>query len=139
MSTLFYAKFSVPGHVVKKNNRPIFKRGARAFLGKSPRLISAEDYMLMMIKRAGHEQGLTQPITSYISASFRFYFSDFHSKKKVMRKTLPDLSNLVQLPEDVLTKAGIIEDDRLIMSLDGSRRLPGLIDVIEITLTRFVE
>jgi len=35
----------------------------------------------------------------------------------------PDLSNLYQLPEDVMQKAGIIEDDQQIESHDGSRRV----------------
>lgn len=34
----------------------------------------------------------------------------------------PDLSNLYQLPEDVLQRVGIIEDDQQIWSHDGSRR-----------------
>lgn len=36
---------------------------------------------------------------------------------------LPDLSNLYQMPEDLLQYAGVIEDDRLIAGHDGSRRV----------------
>ena len=36
---------------------------------------------------------------------------------------IPDLSNLAELPADSLTKAGVISDDRIIESLDGSRRV----------------
>ena len=36
---------------------------------------------------------------------------------------LPDLSNLYQMPEDLLEQAGIIEDDNQIESHDGSRRI----------------
>jgi Holliday junction resolvase RusA-like endonuclease len=36
---------------------------------------------------------------------------------------IPDLSNLYQAPEDLLQNAGVIEDDSLIESHDGSRRI----------------
>ena len=41
-----------------------------------------------------------------------------------MSMKLGDLSNLIQMPEDALQKAGVIKDDALIVSYDGSRKLP---------------
>jgi len=52
------------------------------------------------------------PIQSYIEVSFIFYVKD--NRKR-------DLVNLCQAPCDLLQKAGIIENDYLIISLDGSR------------------
>ena len=37
--------------------------------------------------------------------------------------TLPDASNLYQLPEDALQAAGVLADDRQVESHDGSRRV----------------
>lgn len=38
--------------------------------------------------------------------------------------SMPDLSNLLQGPEDALQEAGILADDALIRSHDGSRAIP---------------
>ncbi len=78
-------------------------------------------------------------ITDPIHVCFKFIFNDFFTKKNEQRRTLPDLSNLVQLPEDVLQKAGIIQNDSQIMSLDGSRRLPGSSNYLEIYIWKFIE
>ena len=47
----------------------------------------------------------------------------FYGSWKSGGGNVPDLSNLVELPQDCLTKAGIITDDRIIESLDGTRRV----------------
>lgn len=52
------------------------------------------------------------PIKSYVEVSFIFYVKD--NRKR-------DLVNLCQAPCDLLQKAGIIENDYLVASLDGSR------------------
>ena len=52
------------------------------------------------------------PITDYIQVSFLFYCID--NRKR-------DLINLIQCPADLLQQAGIILNDYLISSLDGSR------------------
>ena len=52
------------------------------------------------------------PITSYVQVSFIFYVKDLRKR---------DLINLIQAPADLLQKAGIIENDCLIINLDGSK------------------
>ena len=52
------------------------------------------------------------PISTPIQASFIFYCID--NRKR-------DLCNLIQCPADLLQQAGIIANDNLIVSLDGSR------------------
>lgn len=54
-----------------------------------------------------------------------------------MRKTIGDLSNLYQLPEDCLEKAGIIANDTLIMAHDYSRRLPAEKNELEIYVLKY--
>jgi Holliday junction resolvase RusA-like endonuclease len=58
-------------------------------------------------------------------ALFKFYYPKerFFTKQRRPSLTLPDLSNLYELPQDALTKAGIIEDDWQIKSHDKSRIL----------------
>ena len=55
---------------------------------------------------------------------------------------LADLSNLIQSIEDALQRAGCIENDRLIRSLDGSRVYHGVNGNearFEVTLAPFIE
>ena len=55
------------------------------------------------------------PIIKPIQVSFIFYCKD--NRKR-------DLCNLIQCPADLLQQAGIILNDYLITSLDGSRIMP---------------
>ena len=55
---------------------------------------------------------------------------------------IADLSNLIQSVEDALQRAGCIENDRLIRSLDGSRVYHGVeagTERFEVTLCPFME
>ncbi len=136
---LFFARFPVISHVVKKNNRPIHRagRGGQSFLGKGPKLVKAENEMHKAFTYRKMEQAITKPFNCELHACFHFTFNDYWTKKNERRKTLPDLSNLIQLPEDMLQETGIIENDSLIMSLDGSRRLAGPTNYIEVWLWEY--
>jgi len=129
---LFFARFEVGSHVSKKNSRPILRnsRTNRPFLGKGKALTQAEQLMMLNIERS--KCNTSVPTSDDIHACFRFYFDDFYTKDVRRRKNLPDLSNLVELPQDILQKCGVIENDSQIVSLDGSRRLPGPQNIIEI-------
>ena len=122
--------FTIPGNCVSsKNSRPIFinkSTGAR-FIGKSKLL---KDYIdnglkeLNIQKRADirnlcfrksdpdWEGARDYPIGIDIQVTFKFYVQD---------KRKRDLVNLMQAPLDLLQKAGIISDDSIVKSLDGSR------------------
>jgi len=55
---------------------------------------------------------------------------------------IADLSNLIQSIEDALQRAGCIENDRLIRSLDGSRVYHGVNGTearFEVTLAPFID
>lgn len=115
-------------HITKKNHRPIFRsnRGkGKTFLGKSERLKGAENQYFIELTRQAEAQKITAPIDCPLWVVFLFYFSptDYFTKKGQISLTLPDLSNLYQLPEDCLQKAGVIKNDSLIHSHDLSRRL----------------
>lgn len=132
----FYVRVEVASHVSKKNSRPvrINPRTGKSFIGKNANLVAAENWLMLHFLRARNEARVKHPITSDVSVAFRFYFDDFYSKKGYRRKNLPDLSNLCQLPEDILQRAEIIQNDSQIISLDGSRRLPGPNNVLEVWL-----
>lgn len=130
----FYAKIPVKSHMVSKNRRPIRfnRKTGKPFLGKSGSLESAERHLQLHLMKARHDMNLCLPIRVDCHVALHFHFADFYTAKGLRRKTLPDLSNLIQIVEDSLQKSGIIENDNLITSLDGSRRLPGKDNFLEI-------
>lgn len=58
-------------------------------------------------------RNMTLPIRTPVNVCFTFYRATRH---------IVDLSNLYELPQDALQKAGILENDALIESHDGSRK-----------------
>jgi Holliday junction resolvase RusA-like endonuclease len=142
---LFQCSIEVENHAVKKNHRPFFKNKStgRMFLGKDQRLVNAENQLIRKLREAwfGRQafHGGPSRISEPVAVEFLFYFPKdvYFTKKGVKSKLLADLSNLYQLPEDCLQKAGILENDRDICSHDGSRRLVGDRFKLEITIRRF--
>jgi len=136
---LFHAEFTVPFHAVKKNGKSLYKNRAsgQMFVGSNKRVKEAEKEMCQILqlvkKRHTH---LNFPLTEDIHLEVIFTFKDYFTKHMVRRKTLPDLSNLIELPQDCLQKVGIIENDSQVCFLDGSRRKPGSENKIEIYLWR---
>lgn len=144
LSNKFICSFyiDVSAHLTKKNNRPIYRNGKSGalFLGKNLKLQSAERDMLMQMVKIRDQKKL-KTIDYPIWSVFRFIFprEKYFTKKGHRNKKLPDLSNLYQLPEDLLQKANIITDDNLISSHDFSRRVPGDKYLLEIHLLKFEE
>lgn len=120
-----HLRIPVQKHVSKKNNRPIW----RGRLGKSQNLLFAESHLqreLLKLKLQNKIKTINEPIHAIFL--FRFplqdlYLIDKETKQVRLKKTAGDLSNLYELPQDCLTKSGIIDDDSLITSHDLSRRL----------------
>lgn len=132
---LFKFATRVRKHWSIKNANKIRKAGNRYFIGKDQELLNDKEFLTLELKQAWKKDTITQPI----HAQFKFYFVDYYTKKGEMNKRLGDLSNIIQMPEDCLQAAGIIQDDALILSYDGSRKLPSDrdYDYIEITLSLF--
>lgn len=125
MKKLFHAVIPVDRHIVKKNSRPIW----RGRLGKSMALRNAENTLTLAIiqemKSIDNNQ-MNYPITTDVSAKITFYFPTkrFFTKEGKRNKKLPDISNLYELVQDCLQKAGVLFDDNQIDNHDGSRRKP---------------
>ena len=118
--------------MVKKNNRPIYKNKAtnKVFLGKSNKLVEAENHMISSLRQAWFNwpEFPKNPIAYPVNVKMVFFFNEqeFFTKKGNVSKHIPDLSNLYQLVEDCLQKASILENDHWIAGHDGSRRSPTL-------------
>ena len=122
--------FTISGNPVSsKNSRPIYinKSTGSRFIGKSQALRDYTDLGLYELDRQkkwdvrnlcfrksdpNWEGARDYPITIPIEIKFTFYCRD--NRKR-------DLVNLCQAPLDLLQKAGIISDDSIVKSLDGSR------------------
>ena len=135
---LFYANLEVPNHVTKKNGRPVFinKYTNKAVMGKTYKLKNAESSMKLQLRSIANKQHLYTAINEPIWVIFHFYFDNFYNKDGTINKKIPDLSNLYELPQDILQEAGIIHDDNLIHSHDLSRKLPGMHNKLEIFILR---
>jgi len=123
---VFHAKIEVPRHFSKKNSRPIFfnRKTGKRFLGKDLALSQAEDTLVSTLRQKARAQGITEPIGYDLHVRFLFFFDNYFTKSNARNKKIGDLSNLYLFPEDCLQKASIIENDSLICSHDGSRRMP---------------
>jgi Holliday junction resolvase RusA-like endonuclease len=126
--TLFECYFKVPRHASKKNNKRIRKnrRTGKYFVGTDDPEILLEKQLVQKLMIERLKKRIDKPITDRIIAKFTFFMpmTVYYTKKAAINLKIGDISNLYQMPEDALTKAGIIEDDTLIEGHDGSRRLP---------------
>ncbi len=132
----FHCRIKVESHLSKKNSRPIHtnRTTGKPFIGKGARLRAMEQWVILHLLKARQEKSGHLPIRGPVAACFRFYFSDYYRNDGYPRETMPDLSNLLELPQDALQAAGIIVNDNQVFSLDGSRRLPGKENVLEVFL-----
>lgn len=135
---LFKVVLKVDRHYAMKNRHVIrFNKGYnRRFISKDNACLSAQRKMILDLIKLKTET-IKEP---FINVKFVFHFPEtvFYTKKGTVNKKLPDLSNLYELPQDALTKAGIIEDDWLINGHNGSHRcaIKGNHFLLEIELSK---
>jgi len=128
---LFHARIEVGNHVVKKNGKTIKQRRNRAggfqkYIGNTQAQINAQDFLVLELRRRTADIGFGEPLTNSLWAMFLFFYPKdrFFTRDGKLSRKLPDLSNLYELPQDALQKAGVIKNDNLIRSHDLSRILP---------------
>jgi Holliday junction resolvase RusA-like endonuclease len=124
---LFYAKFQVPYHGIKKNNKQIARNRAtgQAFIRSSDKALFAKKWLNQKLIAERLKQRIDM-ITTDVVAEFIFHFPEtlFFTKKGLRSKTLSDLSNLYEMAQDCLQDAGIIENDTNIVNHGNSHRRP---------------
>jgi Holliday junction resolvase RusA-like endonuclease len=137
---VFHSKTPVSKHFVKKNSRPIYKRGpGRSFIGKSDDLIKQEKFLRYAFLGAAAKQRIQAPLEHDLHAIYHFHFGPDVSRQY---KTT-DLSNLFEIVSDSLqctrTFAGVIKNDNQIKSFDGSRKFKNETTFLEVFLLKFTE
>jgi Holliday junction resolvase RusA-like endonuclease len=102
---------------IKKNGKSAFVKNGRTFVTTSQRYKSWEKQATLQLLQAKVRSSIDLPIRIPINLSIKFYFPNHQHES--------DLTNLIQGPEDLLQTLGIIENDKLVHSLDGSRKIFG--------------
>lgn len=105
-------KMTLPGRpIVLKNSKRVIARGRgkRAIVLPSDRYREWEE--IAMAVASGAANG--HPIDHPIEAKYKFYFAT--------RQAESDVSNLLEGPGDIMQKAGIIKNDKLIMRVSGEK------------------
>ena len=122
---LFKCRVQVSRHSSKKNEKEPRRRGNRTFIGKSEKALICEKWLTQRLTIEKLKQRV-ETISCDLNAKLIFYFPQtiYFTKKGERSKKLPDTSNLYELPQDIMQKLQIIENDTQICSHDGSRRLP---------------
>lgn len=112
----------IPGRcMVKKNTQRVFGTG------KGKRVRYSDQYnfwervaQLTLAKRR------VPLIEAHIEVHFHFYFKNHRAE--------PDVSNLIEGPQDVLTKMGIIKDDRIIQKVVAEKHFDDPVEKTEIII-----
>jgi len=118
--------FIIDGQPMSKKRNWTIIRGTRK-RPWTPRIVLTAKYKTwekstvdhLWLQKMQYQASMTgpwKPINQYVEVTFEFYMKD---KKRY------DLSNLIQGAEDALVKAGILKDDSMIESYDGSRKFLG--------------
>lgn len=102
--------------VVLKNSKKICRtRSGKSFIKSNDRVVAWSEEAVALCRV---EHGGKPPLKGKLWMKCTFWLAAQEDSAAI-----PDLSNLYQAPEDVLQKAGVIEDDRQIESHDKSRRV----------------
>jgi Holliday junction resolvase RusA-like endonuclease len=112
---------------IKKNGKQISVRGGRVFVRTSENYKNWHSYASVIMLQQKNFSQFPMPIKEPINLSCKFHFPNHQGE--------PDLSNLYQGIEDILQEIGVIENDKLIYSHDGSRKIfgaPAFLTEIEI-------
>jgi Holliday junction resolvase RusA-like endonuclease len=96
---------------VLKNSKRIFSRGRgkRAIVLPSSKYEAWEENAMATLSRSFKRPLIIDPVC----VRYEFFFAT--------RQAEPDVSNLIEGPQDVLQKAGVIKNDRLVMRVIGGK------------------
>ncbi len=138
---LFECTVELDFHASQKNGKRIFtnSRTGKQFLGTSSRVQKAKNLLLLQLRTRAREAGIAQPIGHRVHTVLLFGFPHdrFYTKQLRESRTLGDCSNLSQIVEDALQKAGIIENDCFLAPLFVDR-IPTDKTCVYIKLTSYV-
>lgn len=130
---LFSASIDVEKHFSQKNAKKIAYRFGRGraftntgkrftpFIKSTPESMAQSEFFLLCLRSFSGRFNTSFPINNPVRVVWRFQLEDFYTKKGKVRLKKWDLDNLIAGPMDCLVKAGIIEDDGLIIKLEAEK------------------
>ncbi len=99
------SKYIIPGRpITKKNHQQITRHGG---------VIQSKAYLAYEEAALWHLKQYKNKHTGKVALCAKYWMPN--------RRSWPDLIGLLQATSDILEKAGIIENDRLVDNFDGSR------------------
>jgi len=98
--------------ITKKNHMNVVRAGSRLIPIQSQQYQDYEAACLWQLKRSTRAF-TAYPKTARLNLKALYYMPD--------RRSRPDLVGLLQATQDILQKAGVVEDDVVFVGLDGSR------------------
>lgn len=122
---------TIPGRpIVKKNTQRVvgFGKSRRRIL--SPKYIAWERAAMLSAMATAKRPTSIALLDIPVRAVFRFYFKD--------RQAEADVSNLIEGPQDLLVKLGVLKDDRLVRRVEGEKFF-GHEPRVEIEIYRYEE
>jgi Holliday junction resolvase RusA-like endonuclease len=141
---LFKCSIVVHRHAIKKNGKTIRRNFAtgRPMIASNSKAEYLEKYLVSKLQIERFKQRIDlirQPIN--LKLTFFYPESVYFAKTGNRSNKVGDTSNLYESPQDALQKAGVIENDNLVESHDGSRRRPiaGVNYVLEIEITESLD
>jgi Holliday junction resolvase RusA-like endonuclease len=103
-----------PPRTKKNSSRILRGRSGKSFVAPSAQAKAWEESAILQIKSQAWAQGrFSLPLQEQVGLCALIY----------REKDIGDLLNYLAAVSDALERAGVVDDDRLIMSLDGSRLL----------------
>lgn len=123
-------KFSMKGRPgIKKNGRINFQKRGKQYSLPSKRYAEFEKALRYEVGLAMVNFGITEPVSSPVNLKLVIHFKNHQNE--------PDLSNSYQGIEDCLEDCGVITNDKLIYSHNGSEKIFGAKeDWFEVELTK---
>lgn len=94
----------------KKNTKKVVRRHGQTFVIYSPQFKEWEKDALLILKKSYTDLNpIDQPLIIHLVFTFE------------NKRSEADVSNLIEAPQDALTKAGVISDDRIIQVVQAKK------------------
>lgn len=115
---------------IKKNStqRKYSFKHKRTFTMPSDKYLAWENLAVLQLRSQWKNK---DAIANKVHIKFTFHFSNY--------KNEPDLSNCLEGPQDALVKAGILTNDKLVNSYDGTRKVFGKTNAVMIDVYEYKE
>jgi len=142
---IFHASFEVSSHTALKSEKTIRQKGSCRYIGSSSKVIGLKHqitaFLMQAARRAiyGGDLPYMTAISFPIRAQIKLIFpkSRLITKKDTLNQKCGDLSNMYQMTEDCLVKAGILTDDCWIKDHSGSEIMISSLDKYMIDISLF--